>query len=161
MRSFLVALAVDEVTLNRTYQTLPLHLTMLQGFTISSMDAHTVCRVVYEASRGVPPLILRALRHVRLGPRGETEGFLVKKTPELASLHTGLIAGLLPHGLHLFRPEYAYEGYLPHVSNVGPYTFQTGSEHNADCIYTVDVTTFDDGSFHGTIVGRSRLLHPP
>jgi hypothetical protein len=157
MRSYLIALAVDEVTLNRTYALLPLHLTVLPSFVTSSMDDNTVCRVVYEASRGIEPLLLQSVRQVQLGSRNDVDAYLVKRTPGIMKLHRALIDGLLPHGLRLLRPEYAHEGYLPHVSNEGPYTFGVGHEHRSDCIYTVSVETFEHSHFEGTVIGRSRL----
>ncbi|MFM2374891.1 MAG: hypothetical protein RLZZ234_886 [Candidatus Parcubacteria bacterium] len=158
MRSFLVALAVDDVMLHRTYAILPLHLTVLPRFVTSSMDDHMVCRVVYEASRDIAPLMLKSVRQAKFGVRNETDAHLVKRTPGIMQLHYALLDRLAPHGLRLFRPEYAREGYLPHVSHVGPYTFGVGSEHSADILYTVKVETFDDGTFQGTVIGRSRLL---
>jgi len=108
------------------------HCTLLQPFTVPTEQAEALRVGIGEVTRATPPIRLESVGEDLYGPEHTVPVHIIRRTPELLSLHRRILLLAEEVGGHLESPEWAGEGYSPHVAIRDGLGLEVGTAHVAD-----------------------------
>jgi len=139
MQKYILVKLLEDVPVGSEFSaaTWPLHLTLVDDF-LSSLDEVGIQQKLNELlANHLPYAKTMAISDDLLGPLKTVPVVLLQVTPTLLSLHTLLVDFLKQSAVVLVSPEFAGEGYKPHVTIQDTGRVAVGSEVIVDTVSIV------------------------
>ena len=123
MRTYLLCLPIEPVNVAQYYERLPLHCTLLQYFEVGDRTVGLLQRL--EAGfKNMDTLVLYPTGRDMFGHNLDVPVTLLQMTPQLLSLHRTAVEEVTSlNDTKILDPQWAGDGYRPHVSDVGGKSF--------------------------------------
>lgn len=139
MKAYLLALEIDPVKIGATYDSLPLHCTLVHWFWAESDEFITPLK---NDVKGLSAPILHILGEEVFTGFTKTGTVPVRvntvmKTDELTSLHEKVAGILEVVGVTYEKPEYIHEGYAAHVTHQKGAKLSEGDTARVAAVYLV------------------------
>lgn len=148
MKAYLLALEIAPIVIDKTYESLPLHCTLMHWFRIDAIDDFIQQVNVLVGAKTAPEL------HI-----GEPDDFTgitktgvisvkvnkVRKTDELNDLHETIATIAESLGVEYVMPQYIHAGYVPHVTHQGADQLSYGDEVQATSLYVAEADSPEYG----------------
>lgn len=135
----------------------PLHVTLADVFAVD-LTGRGMMQQLADYAASLQPLTTTAGDDALFGPKHQTRVTLLRNTPQLQSLHDGLIDLLTKNGATFNTPEFTKSGFKPHAT-VG----STGRLHTGDTVHFNALTLIDmfpDHDPHNRrVLGTFELMH--
>ncbi len=125
METYLLSLPIKPVEIGRTYAQLPLHCTVFQYFS-TNIPFLGLRRELSAIAGNTNPIELTGGEPALFGKSSDVPVNLVEETPELRALHETIRTWLIEQHAMIYNPEWAGDGYRPHVSVVDGEAFTSG-----------------------------------
>lgn len=149
MKAYLLALEIDPIKVGESYDSLPLHCTLVHWFWLDEAK-------VDELTAALPKLIPESLT-LETQDEEVFTGFTktgtvpvtvnrVANSPELKRLHTTVCDLLDSLGATYEKPEFIREGYVPHVTHQKGRKVSKGDKLNASGVYLVEAEAAEYGN---------------
>jgi 2'-5' RNA ligase len=136
MRAFLFAFEIEPVQLGASYDSLPLHCTLMHWFRTRA-SADTVIRLAHGVMHDRKPVELNSREFALFGRNKNIPVHTIEMNTCMHSLHMELFYCL--RGLHVTpsEPEYIGAGWKPHVTTKDGRAFAPGSRTVSKAVYLV------------------------
>jgi 2'-5' RNA ligase len=148
-----------RVGIGFSLQDWPLHLTVAPTFVIGGDDVDSdIADVVAAVTPTVteqPSLTVRAGSDAGFGHSGKIPVTLIEETAELSRLHQRLLSALLAIGAVFDDPEYAGQGYRPHVTVTRLARVSAGEPMTLRQAAVVDMAPSGDGRLRRVVWVRA------
>ncbi|MDB5184497.1 MAG: hypothetical protein JWN38_305 [Candidatus Saccharibacteria bacterium] len=142
--TYLFALEVTPLKVGKTYDTLPLHCTLMHRF-LSEKSADELVKHTEKLLDNTSQIVLVPGDHVPFGPRHKLANRL-KLTKELLALHMALYDLLIEVGVHFTEADWVGKGYTPHVSDQKGVSLPTRGSTVSSAVYLIEVEHPLDGT---------------
>ena len=148
MKAYLLALEIAPIAIGKTYESLPLHCTLMHWFRIDAIDDFIQQVHVLVGTKAAPEL------HIE-----EPDDFTgitktgvisvkvnkVRKTDELNDLHEAIATIAESLGVEYVMPQYIHTGYVPHVTHQGADQLSSGDEVRVTSLYIAEAASPEYG----------------
>lgn len=114
-RELIIVACLDPIH-ETVIQKIPRHLTVVPWFSVDEARVPDMSHELAVTVSSLPPLDLIGEDEDRFGPQNDVLVRRVGSRAILGELHKTLLYIIDNHGAHIRSPEYAGEGYNPHVS---------------------------------------------
>lgn len=125
------------MTVGKTYNPLPSHLTLMSRFW-SSLSPEELTKLVEPLLQQTKPIELSFGEAATLGPK-QVAVHLVRNTKELKDLHSHLHDLLDAVGVTYTAPQFVGDGHKSHVSRRDSDQFTVGHKQMANAVYLIEV----------------------
>jgi hypothetical protein len=141
-RLYLFTLEVTPMGVDKMYNPLPSHLTLMSRFwsSLSPEELSGIGEPLFQRTR---PIELSFGEPATLGPK-QVAVHLVENTRELKDLHLQLHSLLDAVGATYNAPQYVGDGHKPHVSKRKGDQFTVGHKQMANAVYLIEVEVKGD-----------------
>ena len=134
---YLFTLEVTPLSVGRTYDPLPSHLTLMSRFW-SELSPNEVAEIVNPLFQRTQPIELSFGEAAILGPK-QVAVHLIENTEDLKGLHLQLHDLLNAVGVTYTAPQFVGDGHKPHVSKREGDQFTAGHKQMANAAYLIEV----------------------
>lgn len=149
MKAYLLALAIDPVEIGKSYDSLPLHCTLVHWFWL---DEPKVSELIASLPKFTPDSLTLEAQNEEVFTGFTKTGTVpvtvnkVTNSPELKKLHNNLCDLLDSLGVVYEKPEYVREGHVPHVTHQKGKKVSKGDSINAHGVYLVEAEAAEYGN---------------
>lgn len=120
---FLITSSLEPIKKGQEFEgSLPLHVTLLQWFTVDSQPAFQ--NALQNLTMRTPGFEVVTGEEALYGPNNDVPVRLLRGFGKLARLHADVVELVARYGGEMRNPEWAGERYSPHVTHVGERTLQ-------------------------------------
>lgn len=137
MHTYLLALEIEPVDINRVYVALPLHLTMMSWFHSDKSPAEVV-RALQPVVEGQRPIHLTSGAEDFFGVDKDVPVNRIVDEQPLRAFHTALYDALQVVGASYISPQWVSAGFMPHVTRQRSGRFEQGRQHLATKLYVAE-----------------------
>lgn len=160
MPSYLLALEIDPMDVNRDYAMLPLHCTLMYWFLLN-MEPADLTKLLGSALRLERPQELRIGGEATFAGHTKQGSVPVKvnkiiRTSSLRQLHLKMYDLLESLGAKNFGPQYVGDGYAPHVTQQAGAKLSANETRLAKVVYLVTANAPEYGN-HRHVVAKFQL----
>lgn len=131
MPTYLLSMPIMPVMIGTCYEQLPLHCTLFQYFETDE-PRESIARELRSLCGFSPSFQLTRGMRTRFGPQNDIPVFLVQAQSGLHKLHWNVLLLLRDLRARILNPEWAGDGYRPHVTIQGTHPFLDGATVTAD-----------------------------
>jgi 2'-5' RNA ligase len=151
MRAYLLVLEVTPLTVDRVYDMLPLHCTLVHWFWLNQKPDTVAQRLTGKLSGTTSVALKVGTEQVFTGKNknGETIPVTVNDielTPELRKLHEQTCAILEGIGGRYSEPQYVHDGFHPHITHQRDGALKPGEVCQSSKLYLIEADAPEYGN---------------
>lgn len=142
MSMMLYALEIDKVQWNKTYDSVPLHCTLMHWFRHEN-PVEKVLLDTYYLIEKLRPIEIESDCAALFGPKDDTPVHVLRRCEVLHKLHMDLYERLHRMGAIFTSPQWIGRNYRPHVTTRDGRDFPPGTRHTCQHIILYDLVEVD------------------
>ena len=122
----------------------PLHTTILDVFAVDATSQEILAELKDSISE-TSAITVTVQEKRYFGEKKDIPVMILEKTGQLQALHESVAMALDNIGLHMNSPQFAHEGFIPHITVKNNQAVSVGDKYTFDNITLVDMFPGGDG----------------